>query len=100
MIIPNTGSKLRVVSDSDQVKNANLPKVGSSVFAKFCVKIFLHKKPGGSKICGSCGSGSSSGPLTLMGGPQKSSTYRDLRISDPIYFLPAYIIRKSKTAPY
>jgi hypothetical protein len=43
MIIPYTGPKLHVISDSDQVKNQNLPKVG---------------------------------------GPQKSSTYRDLRIND------------------
>jgi hypothetical protein len=34
MIIPYTGPKLHVISDSDQVKNENLPKVGNSVFAK------------------------------------------------------------------
>ncbi len=43
MIIPNTFSKLQVISDSDPVKNQTLTKVG---------------------------------------GTRKSSTYRDLRISD------------------
>ncbi len=43
MIISNTGPKLHVISDSDQVKNENLPKVGSSVFAKILCSNFFYR---------------------------------------------------------